>query len=143
MTIVAHPLDAVAALGAAALFGGMLLFATVVTPTVFRSLTGTPVQAFLRSVFPLYYLYVIVTSLAGGLATISSNPRLGSALLAIAAAAVVLRQVVMPRVNAARDAELAGDTQAKSRFQMLHRFSVAVNLTQLLLAGVVVVRLLP
>ncbi len=143
MTIVAHPLDAVAALGAAALFGGMLLFATVVTPTVFRSLTGTPVQAFLRSVFPLYYLYVIVTSLAGGLATISSNPRLGSALLAIAAAAAVLRQVVMPRVNAARDAELAGDTQAKSRFQMLHRFSVAVNLTQLLLAGVVVVRLLP
>ena len=143
MTIVAHPLDAVAALGAAALFGGMLLFATVVTPTVFRSLTGTPVQAFLRSVFPLYYLYVLVTSLAGGLATISSNPRLGSALLAIAVAAAVLRQVVMPRVNAARDAELAGDTQAKSRFQMLHRFSVAVNLTQLLLAGVVVVRLLP
>jgi len=143
MTIVAHPLDAVAALGAAALFGGMLLFATVVTPTVFRSLAEAPMRVFLRAIFPLYYLYVIVTSLAGGLATISSNPRLGAILLAIAAAAVVLRQIVMPRANAARDAELAGDARAKARFQTLHRVSVVVNLAQLLLAGLVVVRLLP
>lgn len=143
MTIVAHPLDAVAVLGAAALFGGMLLFATVVTPAVFRSLAGAPVQAFLRAVFPHYYAYVIAMSLAGGLATISINPRLGTIMLAIAAAAVVLRQVVLPRANAARDAELAGDADAKARFQTLHRVSVAVNLAQLLLAGLVVVRLLP
>ncbi len=143
MTIVAHPLDAIAAVAAAALFGGMLLFATVVTPTVFRSLTGAPAQAFLRAVFPLYYLYVLGTALVGGLATISNNPRLGSALLVIGVSAAVLRQVVMPRVNAARDAELGGDAQAKARFQALHRTSVVVNVAQLLLAGLVVVRLLP
>ncbi len=142
MSLLARPLDAIAILAASGLFGGILLFAAVVTPTVFRSLTGGAVQAFLRAVFPRYYLYIIATSLAAAVATIGSNPRLGLILIAIAISAALLRQVVMPRVNAARDAELAGDTGAAGTFRVLHRVSVAVNLAQLMLAGLVVVRLL-
>ena len=142
MSFLAHPLDAIALLAAASLFGGMMLFAIVVTPTVFRSLEDASAQILLRALFPIYYVYLIVTALIGCIATISLNPRLGLMLGAIAVSAGTLRQIVMPRVKAARDAELAGDAGATARFQLLHRVSVAVNLGQLLLAGIVVVRLL-
>jgi hypothetical protein len=92
--------------------------------------------------FPPYYLYVIVAALAASIATIKQNPRLGLILAAIAVAAGLLRQIVMPRVNAARDANLAGDEPAAAKFRALRRASVIVNLVQLLLAGLVVVRLL-
>lgn len=142
MSLFAHPLDAIAVLAVAALFGGMLLFVLVVTPTVFRSLGGAPAQSFLRALFPIYYVYLAVTALVGCVATITPNPRLGMLLAAIAVSAAGLRQFVMPRVNAARDAEQAGDAGAAAQFRSLHRLSFAVNLAQLLVAGVVVVRLL-
>ena len=37
----------------------------------------------------------------------------------------------MPRINALRDAELAGDAAAGTRFARLHRASVSVNMVQL------------
>jgi len=40
---------------------------------------------------------------------------------------VLARQVLMPMINRARDAEVAGDAGAGSRFQRLHRLSVAFN----------------
>ena len=40
---------------------------------------------------------------------------------------VLARQLLMPRINRARDAEAAGDAGAFRRFQSLHRLSVAIN----------------
>ena len=48
-----------------------------------------------------------------------------------------VRQWLLPRINAARDAQLAGDAEAVRRFDRDHKLSVGINLLQLaLLAGV-------
>ena len=51
-----------------------------------------------------------------------------AALSALTLAGFVLaRQVLMPRINRARDGEVAGDPGAGLRFQRLHRLSVVIN----------------
>jgi hypothetical protein len=40
---------------------------------------------------------------------------------------VYARQSLMPTINRARDAELAGDSEAGARFTRLHRLSVLIN----------------
>ncbi len=59
----------------------------------------------------------------------------------VAFGAVLSRQGLMPRINAARDRMLAGDETSGRRFNQLHRASVVINLLQLLAALVVLVRL--
>ncbi len=52
---------------------------------------------------------------------------------------VVARQVLMPRINQARDSRHA-DASANRRFARLHRLSVAINALQLLAVLVLLVR---
>lgn len=126
---------------AGAVAGGILLFASVVAPTTFAALDASAGQRFLRRVFPRYYLFLIVVSAVGALAIVAKHPRLGMLMGAIALSTVVVRQLVMPAINAARDAELAGDAAAGPRFRLLHRAAVIVNVLQLVVAIVVMTRL--
>lgn len=125
----------------AAVIGGILLFASVVAPATFAALDAAAGQRFLRRVFPRYYLFLIAVSTVGTIAIGLKHPRLGALAAAIALSTLVVRQVVMPAINAARDAELAGDAAAGGRFRLLHRAAVIVNVLQLLVAIVVLVRL--
>jgi hypothetical protein len=43
-----------------------------------------------------------------------------------------VRQVLVPRINQLRDAELGGDADAGQQFARLHRWSVGINMVQLL-----------
>jgi hypothetical protein len=126
---------------AGAVAGGILLFASVIAPVTFAVLDAGAGQRFLRGVFPRYYLFLIVTSAVGALAIVAKHPRLGMLMAAIALSTVVIRQLVMPAINRARDAELAGDEAAGRRFRLLHRAAVIVNVAQLLVAIVVMARL--
>lgn len=51
----------------------------------------------------------------------------------VAALFVYARQLLMPRINRARDRELAGDDTAGATFRQLHLQSVVINGLQLLL----------
>ncbi len=119
-----------------ALIGSMLFFAAVVAPTVFRALPAEPAGKFLRRLFPRYYAWgFVVAALATLLAAIArATPAVIVICALIALGFVVARQVLVPRINRARDAELAGDAEAGRRFARLHRFSVLLNLAQLLAA---------
>jgi hypothetical protein len=68
--------------------------------------------------------------------------RSGMFTIAIAFVAVFARQVLMPRINAARDLQLQGNAEAKRRFGRLHGISVALNFVQLIAAGYVLYRFL-
>ena len=46
------------------LLGGMLFFPSVVAPVVFASLPEAQAGAFLRAMFPRYYVFMIILSLA-------------------------------------------------------------------------------
>ena len=116
----------------AATLGAMLFFAVGVAPTVFQALPIAEAGLFLRTLFPRYYLALIVgSSLAGGL-WISSAPLAAAVCWLIAISTLWIRQSLVPRINQLRDADLAGDAAAGKRFATLHRVSVIINMVQLL-----------
>ena len=128
----------------AAVFGGMVFFAFVYAPLVFTKLPAATAGGFIRAVFPVYYKAMGGASLAAGALLL---PR-GEAFVMIATGAVffAVMLLLMPRINAARDASLAEDagrtTPAAKTFSRLHRLSVAVNFVQMLAVLAVLLRLL-
>ena len=128
---------------ASALFGAMLFFAAVVAPAVFRFLEGEAAGKFLRGFFPIYYIVGLVVAGATVPVAVWEGGFLAAGVLAVVACGFALsRFVLVDRINAARDAELAGEAGAKRRFRWLHRSSVLINLVQMLLLLGVVLRAL-
>ena len=124
-------LELLAGLALALTWGGMTFFSAVMAPLVFTKLPFETAGAFIREVFPWYYLTMGATTLVALLmllpGSVESVPW-PAALCALTLIGFVLaRQVLMPMINRARDAEVAGDAGAGSRFQRLHRLSVAIN----------------
>lgn len=117
-----------------ALVGSMLFFAITVAPTVFRVLSAEQGGAFLRRFFPRYYLWGIVLALLCTLvAAFAADGILLGACALVAALFVYSRQLLMPRINRARDRDLEGDADASRAFKQLHLQSVLINGLQLLI----------
>ncbi len=133
-------LSAIATLSLALLFGGMVFFAVVMAPLVFTRLPSDQSGPFIRQVFPVYYLWLLATAAVATLALIPIRPAEALAMAAVAALALWLRQALMPRINRLSDAIQAGDVAAKPRFDRAHRLSVLLNLLQMVVAAVVLVR---
>ena len=129
-------LTLLAAVATAILLGGMVYFAGVFAPVVFRNLPADVAGGLIRRVFPVYYLVGLVLAALAGVVALPGRPVEGAVLLAVAVGFLFARQVLMPRINAARD------SGADARFSRLHRFSVAINMVQLLAAAVVLVTLM-
>ena len=133
---------------AAVALGAMLLFVGVVTPAAFASLGPDGASRYLRVLFPRYYVALAVICLAVAiLASVAPttapepSPKASWPLPAAALFGVLgslfARQVLTPRINAARDAMVGGDAAAGATFRSLHRSSVLLHLAQLvsLVAG--------
>ena len=112
-------------------FGGMTFFSAVMAPLVFTKLPFETAGNFIRQVFPWYYLTMGTSTLIGLLALMlgtSGNARWETVLTALVLAGFVYaRQVLMPMINRARDAEMVGEMGAAHRFRRLHQISVAIN----------------
>jgi membrane associated rhomboid family serine protease len=123
------------------LLGAMLFFPSVVAPVVFTSLPEAQAGAFLRSMFPRYYAFMIALSLIAALLFLAANDE--TAYLAaivclfLGVSTLWVRQWLLPRINAARDAQLAGDTEVGRRFDRDHKLSVGINLLQLVLLAAI------
>ena len=119
------------------LLGAMLFFPSVVAPVVFTSLSEEQAGAFLRSMFPRYYAFMIALSLIAALLflVVSDESAYQAAIvcLLVGVSTLWVRQWLMPRINTARDAQLAGDTEAGRRFDRDHKLSVGINTVQLVL----------
>jgi hypothetical protein len=125
------------------LLGAMVFFSGVMAPLIFTKLGADAAGRFIRQVFPWYYLTIIILGGVAALAFLSFRPWDAIALACVALAGVAARQVLMPRINRARDAVVAGDAAAKTRFSRLHRLSVWINALQIITAGIVMARLVP
>ena len=122
----------------ATLFGGMVFFPSIVAPVVFRALDEAGARAFLRALFPRYYAFIIgLSALWAG--TLAGGFRWAECgwLAAVALSTLWVRQVLMPRINDARDASLTGDEDAQKRFDRGHKLSVRINMVQMVGALVV------
>jgi uncharacterized membrane protein len=121
----------------ALLLGGMVFFAALVAPVVFRVLPAETGGRFIRALFPRYYLWVLGCAAAAAVALFPLSKPDSGLMAAIAALALWLRQVLMPRINALSDRAKAGDAAAQTAFDRAHKLSVAANLLQLVAAAVV------
>ena len=132
-----------AILGLVALFatalclGGMVFFAACVAPLVFSKLPAEHAGRFIRAIFPLYYLYVLGTSAAAAVALMPLSGVASWLMVAVAAAAIWLRQVLMKRINRLSDAAQAGDAAAGVEFRRMHRLSVIANMLQMAVVAAV------
>ena len=115
----------------AATLGAMLFFAVGIAPTVFQALPIEQAGIFLRRLFPRYYLALIIGSGLAGALWVQSAPWAGGTCLMVALSTLWIRQSLVPRINALRDAELGGDEAAGMQFARLHRLSVVINMIQL------------
>lgn len=121
----------------ALLLGTMAFFSGVIAPLVFVKLDAKTAGGFIRQVFPWYYLIIIVLAGAGALALMVVSERGAHLLSIVCALAIISRQLLMPRINAARDAVLAGNPARETMFNRLHRASVWINGANILLVAVV------
>ena len=121
------------------LLGSMVFFAAVVAPSAFRFLTQDMSGQYLRGVFPRYYLWCAILGVLAAALAVPVSAAAGVVLAIVAAAFIAVRQLLLPRINAAREARLAGDAAGQARFASLHRISVIINLSQMLaLASVII-----
>ena len=123
------------------LLGAMLFFPSVVAPVVFSSLPEAQAGVFLRSMFPCYYGFMIALSLIAALLFLVANDesayQAAIVCLFVGVSTLWVRQWLLPRINAARDEQLAGNVEAGRRFDRDHKLSVGINMLQLvLLAGI-------
>ena len=124
----------------ACLLGGMLFFPSVVAPVVFKALPEEQAGAFLRAMFPRYYSFIILLGVAACVSYAFAESGRGGSVLAptvgitglVVVSTLWVKQSLLPKINAARDAELAGDASAGASFNIMHRLSVVINMVQLL-----------
>lgn len=133
--------NAAALLSLSVLFGSIVFFSGGTAPVVFRVLDEQSAGRFLRTLFPRYFLVIFIASAVAAAGFAATRPLDAAIMAAVALGAAFSRQVLVPRINAARDRELAGDEAAGRTFSRLHRTSVAINLLQLAAAFLVLVRI--
>jgi hypothetical protein len=131
----------IAILATAFTFGGMVFFAAVMAPLVFAKLPGPSASAFIREVFPVYYLVMAgATALAALLATQVAQAD-AVVLATVSIGFLYGRMGLLPRLDQARHQIGANDPSAAARFRRLHRGSTVLNAVQLIGVTVTLIRL--
>lgn len=133
-------LETLALVATAGVFGSILFFSAVVTPVAFARLPAEQAGAYVRAVFPWYYLWLIVLAALAAFAFAWHHPVEAALTALIVALAMVARLGLMPRLNRLRDPAKAGDVEASRAFRRLHRLSVLLNLVSLAAATATLVR---
>lgn len=123
-----------ALLVSALVFGGMVVYSFGFAAFVFTALPAETAGPLIRRAFPHYYLFVIVAGAVAAALLVPLDLIAAGLMAAIALVTIPTRQILMPAINAARD---AGD---KGRFGRLHGVSVAINMVQIGAAGYVLSR---
>ncbi len=132
-------LHVLASLLTALALGGMVFFAAMFTPLIFKRLPPETAAGFIRQVFPVYYRAMAILTIAAGL-PIWYRPE-AWVMAAVGIGFMGARGMLMPRINTARDGRAAGDDAAARRFALLHRVSVVINLAQMVAVLAVFLRL--
>ena len=129
-----------AAILAAMSLGAMLFVSAIVAPTTFAALPSDHAGAFLRALFPKYFLINGVVAGVAGLLVLGRTESM--LLLGCCAAMLAVTVWMIPIINAARDRMLAGTAGAKAEFDWWHRASIIINLIEMIGLGAAIVFLM-
>ena len=105
----------------------MVFFAIVIAPTVFINLDEVNAGKLIRAIFPWYYLYVIITATVATGVYIFEFPYAAAGFGLAALCALYSRQILIDKINTARDAMHAETEFAGNDFDRLHKLSVRLN----------------
>jgi len=118
----------------------MLFFSLSIARNVHSILGPDNAGKLLRVLFPKYFFWGLILSLAGALAFYLSGELLKSlTLMVVAVLAGISRFILVPKINNSRDLMLDGEEAAKKSFLSLHTISVSINVIQLVLLLVVLI----
>ncbi|OFA31074.1 hypothetical protein BAE46_08825 [Glaciecola punicea] len=119
-------LDALQLVLLSVIFGGMVTFQILFAPLIFIKLKIDIARPFIRAFFPFYYLYFAALSLAYLIICLFVGDNVQAIIAGVSLLGFIIsRQLLMPKANTASDAN------QKSRFDLLHRATVAINTLQL------------
>ena len=120
------------------ILGFMIFFPIVVAPSVFKNFNEKQSSLFLRSFFPKYYLFGIITSLIGiFISALEKDFIIIFSLSIIFLGFVFSRQYLTPLINKAKDEITKSNDSSKVKFERLHRFSVIINILQIFICIII------
>ena len=120
------------------ILGFMIFFPIVVAPSVFKNFNEKQSSLFLRSFFPKYYLFGIITSLIGiFISALEKDFIIIFSLSIIFIGFVFSRQYLTPLINKAKDEIVKSNNLSKVKFERLHRFSVIINILQIFICIII------
>jgi len=122
-------IHSLAVLSTALLFGGMTLYSFGFAAFLFHALPAAAAGQTLRRAFPWFYGFVIVTAGLAAAFWWFFAATAAVLLVLVAFTALLARQILMPAINAATDA------QQRQRFKWLHGLSVVITLGHIAATG--------
>ncbi len=122
------------------LIGSMVFFMTVVSPSVFATLSTNASSKFLRTIFPRMFLFGFIIAVLSLIPSYVSGNILNSILLIVVAISFIInRNFLTLKINNFRDKELEGDKKVSSSFKYMHLLSVLLFvLNFIILIGIVI-----
>tara|TARA_B100001113_G_C20908185_1_gene534415 strand:- start:291 stop:704 length:414 start_codon:yes stop_codon:yes gene_type:complete len=119
----------------------MLFFSVSIARFVHSTLGPENAGKLLRVLFPKYFLWGLILSLFSTLAFYFSNKIFESVtLLIVALLASISRFILVPKINKNRDLMLQGEASSRKTFSLLHTLSVTINIAQMILLLIVLIR---
>ena len=120
------------------ILGFMIFFPIVVAPSVFKNFNEKQSSIFLRSFFPKYYLFgIITTSIGIFISALEKDFIIIFSLSIIFLGFVFSRQYLTPLINKAKDEIVKSNNLSKVKFERLHRFSVIINILQIFICIII------
>jgi len=126
-----------------ALFGTALLFGTsafgfLMTPLIFRGLADAGAAAYLRQLFPVYYLILTVAGAVTAVAfALDGHPIRVVTMALVTAFALIMRQIAIPHVVKLHLRVSRGDSSAERRYVVLRRVAVTTTFVQMVATGTI------
>ena len=109
----------------AALAGTMIFFVSIISPTVFSSLSKKQASKFLRSVFPRMFLFGFILSFFSAILSVYSGYFIEFySLIFVSLLFLLNRNLITPKINFYKDKEIEGDEKTVKYFKILHLISV-------------------
>ena len=119
----------------------MLYFSLSIARYVHSVLGPENAGKLLRVLFPKYFLWGLILSFFSTVAFYFSNKIFESATLFIVAIlAGISRFILVPKINKNRDLMLQGEDSSKKAFSSLHTLSVTINIIQLILLFLILIK---
>lgn len=122
------------------LLGSMLFFTIIVTPVAFTSLESDSASKYMRMLFPRYFLWGIILSLAALGVCLFHLPKGAVLMVVVLVGFIYSKQWLVPKIHTAKDQfDETGSPQHKARIAALHKRSVIINVTQITMLVTIII----